>query len=114
VCELKVHVNTGQKDEQVAQDVVYAHVEENHVLLKDVVGATHKIPDALISTIDIGKETLFLKQSSIVPPFLRFIKACDRAETTRKYAEAEESWNDLKAKGDEVVRSLWRKYGRPS
>lgn len=114
VCELKVHIDTGQKDEQVAQDIVYANLDENHVLLKDVLGATHMIPDALISTIDIGKETLFLRQSSIVAPFLRFIQACDRAESTRKYAEAEESWNDLKAKGDEVVRSLWRKYGRPS
>ena len=114
MCELKVHIDTGQKDEQVAQDIVYANLDENHVLLKDVLGATHMIPDALISTIDIGKETLFLRQSSVVAPFLRFIEACERAETTRKYAGAEESWNDLKAKGDEVVRSLWRKYGRPS
>ena len=112
MCELKVHVNTGQKDEQVAQDVVYAHMGENHVVLNDALGAMHIIPDALISEIDIGKETLFLRQSSIVAPFLRFIEACGRLEATRKYAEAEESWNDLKAKGDEIVRSLWRKYGR--
>jgi len=112
MCELKVHVNTPQKEEQVAEDVVYASLEADHVLLRDVLGVMHRIPDVLISTIDIGKESLFLRQSSVVGPFLRFIEACERAETTHNYAEAEESWNDLKAKGDEVVRSLWRKYGR--
>jgi predicted RNA-binding protein len=110
VCELKVHVDSPRGDERVAEDVVYARVEADHVLLRDVLGATHKISDALISTIDIGKESLFLRQSSIIAPFLRFLEAWQNVETTRNYAEAEESWNDLKAKGDEIVRSLWRKY----
>jgi predicted RNA-binding protein len=112
MCELKVHLNTHSEERQVAQDVIYAQVQPNHVLLKDILGTAQKIPDALISTIDIGKESLFLRQSSIVSPFLHFIEACERAETTRDYAEAEERWNDLKAKGDELVRSLWREYGR--
>lgn len=112
MCELKVHVSTSQGDEKVAQDVIYARVEPNHVLLKDVLGATYKISDSLISTIDIGKESLFLRQSSIVTPFLRFLEACQKVETTRNYTEVEESWSDLKAKGDEIARSLWRKYGR--
>ncbi len=114
MCELKVHVNTPQGDERVAEDVVYAHVEADHVRLKDVLGATHKIPDALISTIDIGKESLFLRQSPMVAPFLRFLEACQSVETNRNYIDAEERWNDLKAKGDELVRSLWREYGRSS
>jgi len=112
MCELKVHVSTLQTSEQVAQDVVYARLETDHVLLKDIVGATHRIPYALISTVDIGKESLSLRQSSIVPSFLQFLEACDGAETNRNYTQAEERWNDLKAKGDEIVRSLWRKYGR--
>jgi len=114
MCELKVYIRTPQKDEQVALDVVYADVEGGPVLLKDVLGTTHKIPDALISTVDIGKESLFLRQSSIVGPLLRFLEACETVEATRNYAEVEESWNGVKAKGDEIARSLWRKYGRAS
>lgn len=114
MCELKVYAKTPQEHEQVAQDVIYAHLEVDHVLLKDVLGVSHKIPDALISTIDIAKESLSLRQSSIVGPFLRFLEACESAETNRNYSVAEESWNDLKAKGDEIVRALWRKHGRPS
>lgn len=112
MCELKVHVNTTRGNELVAEDIVYARVDADHVLLKDVLGTTHEISDALISTIDIGKESLFLRQSSIVAPFLRFLEACESVETTRNYTEAEETWNDLKAKGDEIIRSLWRKHGR--
>lgn len=112
MCELKVRLSTSEKDEQVAEDVVYARTETNHVLLKDVLGATQKVSDAMISTIDIGKETLLLKQSSMVGPFLQFLAVCERAQSTRNYVEVEQSWNDLKAKGDEIVRSLWRKYGR--
>ena len=114
MCELTVRLIAPQKDEQVAQDVVYARVDKDHVLLKDVLGAAHEIPGALISTIDVGKETLSLRQSSVVGPFLRFLEACEGAETSRNYPAAEESWNDLKAKGDEIVRTLWRKYGRAS
>lgn len=111
MCELRVHVD-GAREEPIAQDIVCAHMEADHVLLKDVLGVTRKIPDALISLIDIGKESLFLRQSPIVAPILRFIEACERAETSRSYAEAENSWNDVKSKGDEIVRSLLRKYGR--
>lgn len=114
MCELKVHLSTADKDEQVAQDVIFAEIQTNHVLLKDVLGVTYKIPDALISTVDIGKETLSLRQSSIVGSFLRFLEACEETESSRDYSGAEQSWNDLKAKGDETVRSLWRRYGRSS
>jgi predicted RNA-binding protein len=112
MCELRVHVNTPTKVEDVAQDVVYAQVQANHVLLKDVLGATRTIPDTFISTVDIGKEALLLRQSPVVAPFLRFLDACETAETTRDYSRVEESWNDFKAEGDKTVRSLWRKYGR--
>lgn len=114
MCELKVFLSTSEKDEQVAEDVVYARMETNHVLLKGVLGATHGISDALISTTDIGKESLFLRQSSILAPFLRFLQACESAETAHSYIETEECWNDLKAKGHEIVSLLWRKYGRSS
>jgi hypothetical protein len=114
MCELKVHVVTPQKDEQVAEEIVYAQVAANRLLLKDALGATHQIPDALISTVDIGKESLYVRQASIVGPFLRFLEAYQTAEATQTYSEVEESWNDLKAKGDEAVRSLWRKHRRSS
>jgi len=114
MCELKVILSAAQKDEQVAQDVIYARLDANHVLLRDVLGAAHQIPDALIATIDIEKESLSLRQSSVVGPFLRFLEACETAETSHDYSAAEQSWNDLKAKGDEIVRMLWRKYGRSS
>ena len=114
MCELKVRIGAPQRDELVAQDVIYALVEPNRVLLKDVLGVTHTVPEALISTVDIGKETLLLRQSSVVPSFLRFLEALERAESNHSYVLAEEEWNNLKAKGDEIVRSLWRKFGRLS
>jgi predicted RNA-binding protein len=114
MCELKVSVNTANGSQPIAEDVVYANLEKGHILLKDVLGATREVPDALITTLDIGREHLSLKRSPMVGAFLRFLAACESAETSRNTAETEESWNELKAKGDEAVRSLWRKYGRSS
>lgn len=112
MCELKVH--TGARADEVVQDVVYAQVEPDHVLLKNVLGAVNRIPDSLIVTIDIAKESLFLRQSPIVPSFLRFLEACEQAESDENYRLAEKAWNDLKADGDRLVRALWRKHGRAS
>lgn len=114
MCELKVQIGAAQENRPVAQDIIHAFVKPDHVLLKDVLGATHTIPEALISTVDIGKELLLLRQSPIVPSFLRFLEALESVEINHDYALAEEEWNGLKAKGDELVRSLWRKYGRSS
>jgi len=112
VCELKVRLNRAQADEQVAEDVIYARNEPSHVLLKDVLGTTRTVPAALISTIDIGNESLLLTQSSVIPPFLRFLEVFQKAESSQSYGLVEERWNELKAAGDEAVRALWRKYGR--
>jgi predicted RNA-binding protein len=112
MCELKVILKTGEGTQPIAEDVVYASLEKGHILIRDVLGAPREVPDALMSTIDIGREALFLRQSQAVGSFLRFLDACERAESARSYAGVEESWNDFKAEGDKVVRSLWRKYGR--
>lgn len=114
MCELKVSLNTAEGSRPIAEDVVYANLEKGHVLLKDVLGTTREVPDALITTLDIGREHLSLTRSSMVGAFLRFLAACESVEASRNIAEVEESWNELKADGDESVRSLRRKHGRSS
>ncbi len=114
MCELKVAVVTPSKNEHVAEDVIFAQVENGHVILRDVLGTMRTVPDALISNVDISKEALSLVQSPIVGPFLRFLDACNTAEVDGNCEKVEETWNDLKAEGDQAVRSLWRARGRSS
>ena len=58
MCEFKVFL-AGEK---VFEDVVYARVEGNGVLLRDVVGRTKTVQGVKIVEVDVAREVLVLEK----------------------------------------------------
>ncbi|MCP8312874.1 MAG: CooT family nickel-binding protein [archaeon] len=113
MCELKVISKDGEKEIKVGEDVIYAKFSEDYILLKDVLGGTIKIHGAIIEEVDINSETLKLASSPIIIKINKFLDACHRCESKKVYdKEVEALLEEIKASGDEAVRTLWKKYGR--
>lgn len=49
--------------EVVCRDIVYAKIERNKVLLKDVLGVTKIVEDCRIDEVDVSSERLVLQNS---------------------------------------------------
>jgi len=58
MCEFKVFL-AGEK---VFEDVVYARVEGNGVLLRDIIGRTKTVQEAKIVEVDVAREVLVLEK----------------------------------------------------
>jgi predicted RNA-binding protein len=113
LCEFKVFRKMGEKEQEVAEDIVYAKVSDEYVILRDILGSAIKIPGAVIEEVDVGSEILKLSASPIIYKLKKFLKACDTYEADRAYSdELEALWDEVKASGDEAVRELWNKYGK--
>jgi len=113
LCELKVISKDGEKERKVGEDIIYAKFSEDHILLKDVLGGTIKIHGAIIEEVDINSETLKLASSPLITKINKFLDACNKCESKKAYdKEVEVLLEEIKASGDEAVRTLWKKYGR--
>ena len=64
MCEFKVFL-AGEK---VFEDVVYARVEGNGVLLRDVVGRTKTVQGAKIVEVNVAREVLVLEKPQTGSP----------------------------------------------
>lgn len=111
LCEFKVIKKEGDKEKKIGEDIVYAKLSEDHVLLKDILGGTIKIHGAIIEEVDVNSEILKLASSPIFIKMNKFLDACHKCESEKVYNEkVEVLWDDVKASGDEIVRTLWKKY----
>jgi len=59
MCEFKV-ILAGEK---VFEDVIYAKIEGNGVLLRDVLGRTRTVQGVKIAEVDVTREVLVLERS---------------------------------------------------
>lgn len=113
LCELKVINKDGGKEQKVGEDIIYAKVSDDHVLLRDILGGVTKIHGAIIEEVDINSEILKLASSPIIIKINKFLDACRRCESEKVYDEKVEAlWEEIKASGDDFIRTLWKKYGR--
>jgi predicted RNA-binding protein len=113
LCELKVISKDGGKEQKVGEDIIYAKVSDDYVLLKDVLGGATRIHGAIIEEVDINSETLRLVSSPIIIEINKFLDVYHRCESEKVYDEKVEAlWEEIKASGDDFVRTLWKKYGR--
>jgi predicted RNA-binding protein len=110
MCEFKVF-NRGQL---VAKDIVYANMSNGVLTLKDVLHSPINAGEALIAEIDVVNETLRLREDPLIGDMLRFLEAVASCEQSAKYDSGlEEIWQKVKCRGDERVRELWRRHGKP-
>jgi predicted RNA-binding protein len=106
MCEFKVITPHGE----IAREITYATIEGKAVLLKDVLGATTRAENMIITEVDVGRETLTLEEAPIIASLLSFLSAWRESLSRGSYDESIESyWEDVKAQGDAMVRLLWSK-----
>ncbi|MCP8308756.1 MAG: CooT family nickel-binding protein [archaeon] len=113
MCEFKVINKEGEKEQKIGEDIVYAKVSDDYVLLKDILGGAIKIHGAIIEEVDVNSEILKLVSSPLIIKINKFLDACHRCDSKKVYdKELEALWEEIKASGDEAVRTLWKKYGK--
>jgi predicted RNA-binding protein len=60
MCEFKVYLD-GKK---IFQDVIYARVDGNDLVLRDVLGEVQKVTDSRVVEIDVSSARLVIEQMS--------------------------------------------------
>ena len=58
MCEFKVLLD----GKEVFQDVIYAKLEGDHLILRDVMGTARNIPNVRIVEVDVSSEKLILQK----------------------------------------------------
>ncbi|MEM3754736.1 MAG: hypothetical protein QXE19_03515, partial [Candidatus Bathyarchaeia archaeon] len=80
---------------------------------KDILGLSKKVENAIIEEINVNNESIILKRISIFPELMNFLRIYEESEKKCIYMhEVEVAWEEVKAKGDELIKALWSKYGR--
>jgi predicted RNA-binding protein len=104
MCEFKVLI----KNEEVYDDVIYAKLEGEAIVLRDVLGVRKTIPSAIIEEVDVQAETLKLRKDSIVGKLLVFLSMYDELASKGMYSEEiERLWEEIKGEGEAMVKRLW-------
>ncbi|WP_309493046.1 CooT family nickel-binding protein [Candidatus Hecatella orcuttiae] len=110
MCEFKVYLKN--REERIAEDILYACMEEGGTVLRDVIGNWKKVGGVFISEVDVGGEVMKLTPSPLFQELLGFIDSYSRWETCQaSLEELESAWGKVKAKGEELIRSLRVKAG---
>jgi len=111
MCEFKVSARAGLKEKKVAEDIISAKIEEQELVLRDVLGSAKRFKGMIISEVDVEREVMTLTEIPVLPQILSFIEFYNLCQAQGKYCEEIESkWEEVKASGDELIRSLWKKY----
>lgn len=111
MCELEVYLKRPNSSQKVASEIIYAAADRGTLFVRDVVGSTTKLDGTIVSEVDINRERMELKESPILRPLLEFISEYDDCLSTGKYeGELEERWEEVKNRGDQMVRELWVKF----
>jgi len=110
MCELKVTLKEDGKLTEVAEDVVYVKLSEHNLVLKDVLGRSKIVEDALVEELDISKEHLTLVKAPLLTKAARFLSLYSEALSSGKYDQSlEAAWEEVKAEGDRCIREAWAK-----
>lgn len=110
MCEFKVF----DQERLVAQDIVYAKVSNGKLILRDALHSAITVEETLVTEIDVANETMRLKKDPPIGDILGFLEMVAGCEKTGKHDNSlGDSWAKVKARGDETIRELWRRYGRP-
>jgi predicted RNA-binding protein len=110
MCELDVYLTRQDSNAKVASEIIYAATEHGTLVIRDIVGSTKKFEGSIISGIDINHERMQLKESPILATVLDFISVYEECLSKGTYdAGLQDHWEEVKARGDQMVRDLWAK-----
>jgi mannose/fructose-specific phosphotransferase system component IIA len=106
-----VYLKAGLKEEKIAEDITSVKLENGVLILRDVLGATKNVANAIISELNVDKEVMHLRQLPVLSQLMNFIHIYEKCLTEERYVEElETAWDGVKAEGDSVLRGLWVKY----
>jgi predicted RNA-binding protein len=113
MCEFKVYILENGEMKKIAEEIIKAKLENGYIELNDILGSSKKVENALIEEINVSKESLTLKKVFIFSELMNFLRIYKESEEKCIYTpEIEVAWEEVKAKGDELIKTLWKKYGR--
>lgn len=111
MCDFKVYSGTQEKQRLIAEEITNVKLNEDSLILTDIVGRTTKVEGALITGVDVKKESLQVYSSPFIFELLRLFLSCEQQDWNA-LNELESAWKALKARGDEIMDSLkWTKGG---
>ncbi|MBS7643921.1 CooT family nickel-binding protein [Candidatus Bathyarchaeota archaeon] len=111
MCEFSVYLKAGIREEKIAEDITSVKLEDGVLVLRDVLGTTKNVNNAIIGDLNVDKEVMHLRQLPVLSQLMNFIRIYERCLTEERYVEElETAWDEVKAKGDSVIRGLWIKY----
>ena len=64
MCEFKVYLKDAEKENIVAEDIVYAKSIKDEIILKGVLGDSTSVKNAIIEEVDVSNEILRLTTRS--------------------------------------------------
>ncbi|MEM2897618.1 MAG: CooT family nickel-binding protein [Candidatus Bathyarchaeia archaeon] len=113
MCEFKVYIVENEGMKKIAEEIIKAKFEDGHIELSDILGSSKRVDDALIEEINVNKECLLLRRILILPEVMNFLRIHKECEEKGVYMpEIETAWEEVKAKGDELIKKLWNEFGR--
>jgi len=104
LCEFKVYLETEGKQELIAEDITNAKLDENSLVLTDILGRTTKVEGALITEIDVKKESLRVYTSPVIFELLKLFISFEPDLSALN--ELQSAWKAVKARGDELIGSF--------
>ena len=112
MCELKVSIQKGGHVDDVAENIIYVKVTNSGLIVKDILGNSKKLENAVITEININKESLTLSYQPILTKVQHFQNITDSIISDGQYSpELESVWDEIKAEADSTIRDLWKKFG---
>ncbi|RLE54165.1 MAG: hypothetical protein DRJ26_02210 [Candidatus Methanomethylicota archaeon] len=110
MCEFKVLLRGVGEVKDVASDVIYVKVDGNGVILRDIIGREHRVSSAVIEEVNVSREELKLIHNPLLSLVLKFLEEYEKCVEKGEYSEVlEELWEEVKAEGSNMIRSLWVK-----
>lgn len=102
----------GGEAREVAEDIVYVKLGEQNLVLRDVLGRSKILEDALVEELDVSKESLTLVKAPLLLKAAKFLSLYNAALSSGKYDQRMElAWEEVKAEGDRCIREAWSKLG---
>jgi len=113
MCEFKVYVLENGEMKKIAEEIIKAKLKNGYIELNDILGLSKKVENVLIEEINVNNESLLLKKTFMLPEVMNFLRIYEECEEKEVYMpEIETAWEEVKAKGDELIKTLWKKFGR--
>ncbi len=112
MCEFKVKMISGNEIKDVCNDVLYAKIDEN-IVLRDVLGTTTTVENAIITEISVPSTKMTLLHSPILGKILKLLKLQNECHEKKIFdKKLMKLWEDIKLEGDAYINSLKKKFGK--